>query len=142
MSGLQEHEAGLSRWCDAALVRHSLEAASRRSKLVRLLLEQGLLPASGWDESTVEWFVRELSLMDSNNFFNNVGAGSFCPCRRQFCCLLRSLSKQGGGFVLLLQKLTDFKWFGEKNTCARQANGKEGCLVDLCTEGILAWRTE
>ena len=32
-------------------------------------------PEQGWDESTIELFLHELSVMDSNNFLGNVGVG-------------------------------------------------------------------
>ena len=36
---------------------------------------QGKCPEKGWSESTVELFLNELALMDSNNFLGNCGVG-------------------------------------------------------------------
>ena len=49
------------------------EGLQRRRKLVRQLLEKRRLPDRGWDEATLEWWLTELALMDSNNFVGNVG---------------------------------------------------------------------
>ncbi|XP_052055306.1 O-phosphoseryl-tRNA(Sec) selenium transferase isoform X2 [Apodemus sylvaticus] len=40
-----------------------------------LLLCQGKCPEDGWDESTLELFLQELAVMDSNNFLGNCGVG-------------------------------------------------------------------
>lgn len=29
----------------------------------------------GWDDATIEGFIKDLSMLDSNNFIGNVGAG-------------------------------------------------------------------
>eukprot|EP00794_Sanderia_malayensis_P005585 gene5585-6274_t len=42
---------------------------------VKLLLEQRKLPATGWDDLSIEHFLYDLAKMDSNNFSGNVGAG-------------------------------------------------------------------
>lgn len=36
---------------------------------------QGKCPEEGWDESTIELFLNELAIMDSNNFLGNCGVG-------------------------------------------------------------------
>lgn len=36
---------------------------------------QGKCPEVGWSESTIELFLNELALMDSNNFLGNCGVG-------------------------------------------------------------------
>ena len=36
---------------------------------------QGKCPEEGWSESTVELFLNELAVMDSNNFLGNCGVG-------------------------------------------------------------------
>eukprot|EP00658_Telonema_sp_P-2_P068122 TRINITY_DN5704_c0_g2_i1.p1 TRINITY_DN5704_c0_g2~~TRINITY_DN5704_c0_g2_i1.p1 ORF type:complete len:380 (-),score=93.41 TRINITY_DN5704_c0_g2_i1:785-1924(-) len=45
------------------------------SKLVHNLLTQRCMPPQGWDDMSIEMLLHELSLMDSNNFKGNVGAG-------------------------------------------------------------------
>jgi O-phospho-L-seryl-tRNASec:L-selenocysteinyl-tRNA synthase len=69
---MDEH---LSRYVPLNWVKQSNEAIRRREKLRDQLIETGNLPNKGWDEQTIEWFIQELSLRDSNNFLNNVGAG-------------------------------------------------------------------
>merc|ERR1711865_488087 len=44
-------------------------------KLVQNLLTRRCLPPQGWDDESIELFLHQLSLMDSNNFKGNVGAG-------------------------------------------------------------------
>lgn len=36
---------------------------------------QGKCPEEGWSESTIELFLNELAVMDSNNFLGNCGVG-------------------------------------------------------------------
>jgi O-phospho-L-seryl-tRNASec:L-selenocysteinyl-tRNA synthase len=43
--------------------------------MIKSLLSQRQLPDQGWDDATIELLVRDLSLMDSNNFVDNVGLG-------------------------------------------------------------------
>lgn len=40
-----------------------------------LYVSQGKCPEEGWSESTVELFLNELAVMDSNNFLGNCGVG-------------------------------------------------------------------
>uniref|UniRef100_A0A8B9KQE6 O-phosphoseryl-tRNA(Sec) selenium transferase n=1 Tax=Astyanax mexicanus TaxID=7994 RepID=A0A8B9KQE6_ASTMX len=56
-------------------VRQGLQARRGHEQLVRLLLEQGKCPEEGWSESTIELFLNELAVMDSNNFLGNCGVG-------------------------------------------------------------------
>lgn len=59
-----------------------------RHALVRSLLAQRRLPKEGWDEETIELVLRELAIMDSNNFVGAVGLGErearvVCPLVRR-----------------------------------------------------------
>lgn len=36
---------------------------------------KGKCPEDGWDETTLELFLHELAVMDSNNFLSNCGVG-------------------------------------------------------------------
>ncbi|CAL8385207.1 unnamed protein product [Arctogadus glacialis] len=56
-------------------VRQGSQARRGHEQLIRQLLEQGKCPETGWSESTVELFLNELALMDSNNFLGNCGVG-------------------------------------------------------------------
>ena len=33
------------------------------------------MPAQGWDEASIEAFIDEVAMMDSNNFLDNAGVG-------------------------------------------------------------------
>ncbi|XP_058824108.1 O-phosphoseryl-tRNA(Sec) selenium transferase [Topomyia yanbarensis] len=50
-------------------------ARVHRDKLIKLLLEKKKIPEDGWENTTIEYFIGELSLMDSNNFPNRYGVG-------------------------------------------------------------------
>ncbi|XP_058451891.1 O-phosphoseryl-tRNA(Sec) selenium transferase [Malaya genurostris] len=50
-------------------------ARVHRDKQIKLLLEKKKLPDDGWDNTTIEYFIGELSLMDSNNFPSRYGVG-------------------------------------------------------------------
>ncbi|XP_020779568.2 O-phosphoseryl-tRNA(Sec) selenium transferase [Boleophthalmus pectinirostris] len=56
-------------------IRQGSEARRSHEQLIRQLLEQGKCPEQGWSESTIELFLSELALMDSNNFLSNCGVG-------------------------------------------------------------------
>ncbi|XP_049645955.1 O-phosphoseryl-tRNA(Sec) selenium transferase [Suncus etruscus] len=71
----RESLAAGERLVSAAYVRQGWEARRSHEHLVRLLLEQGKCPEDGWDESTLELFLHELAVMDSNNFLGNCGVG-------------------------------------------------------------------
>ncbi|MEE6462360.1 hypothetical protein FKM82_001567 [Ascaphus truei] len=58
-----------------AYVRQGRQARRTHEQLVRLLLEKGKCPQDAWDESTIELFLHELAVMDSNNFLGNCGVG-------------------------------------------------------------------
>ncbi|CAN0082350.1 unnamed protein product, partial [Discosporangium mesarthrocarpum] len=51
------------------------QALNSRRKLVTSLLSNRRLPLRGWDDAEIEYLLTELSLMDSNNFVDNVGVG-------------------------------------------------------------------
>ncbi|XP_035639916.1 O-phosphoseryl-tRNA(Sec) selenium transferase isoform X2 [Oncorhynchus keta] len=56
-------------------IRQGKQARRSHEQLIRLLLEQGKCPEEGWSESTIELFLNELAVMDSNNFLGNCGVG-------------------------------------------------------------------
>uniref|UniRef100_A0A8C5SW80 O-phosphoseryl-tRNA(Sec) selenium transferase n=1 Tax=Laticauda laticaudata TaxID=8630 RepID=A0A8C5SW80_LATLA len=63
------------RLVNAAYVRQGWQGRRAHELRVRTLLEQGKCPEEGWDESTIELFLHELAIMDSNNFLGNCGVG-------------------------------------------------------------------
>lgn len=63
------------RLVSAAYVRQGAQARRAHEQLIRVLLEQGKCPEDGWDESTIELFLHELAVLDSNNFLSNCGVG-------------------------------------------------------------------
>ncbi|XP_061921948.1 O-phosphoseryl-tRNA(Sec) selenium transferase [Entelurus aequoreus] len=63
------------RLVSASYVRQASQARRGHEQLIRLLLEQGKCPEEGWSESTIELFMNELAVMDSNNFLGNCGVG-------------------------------------------------------------------
>eukprot|EP00771_Trimastix_marina_P002307 gnl/Trimastix_PCT/3430.p1 GENE.gnl/Trimastix_PCT/3430~~gnl/Trimastix_PCT/3430.p1 ORF type:complete len:492 (+),score=91.86 gnl/Trimastix_PCT/3430:157-1632(+) len=53
----------------------ALQSRKKRENLIRSLLAQRRLPDKGWKDGTIEAFLSELSMMDSNNSDDNVGSG-------------------------------------------------------------------
>mmetsp|Transcript_38719 Transcript_38719/g.86114 ORF Transcript_38719/g.86114 Transcript_38719/m.86114 type:complete len:580 (+) Transcript_38719:110-1849(+) len=51
------------------------QALARRHKRVKALLSSRRMPQEGWDDASIEAFIQDLALMDSNNFLDNVGVG-------------------------------------------------------------------
>ncbi|XP_032079959.1 O-phosphoseryl-tRNA(Sec) selenium transferase [Thamnophis elegans] len=70
----ENFQAG-ERLVNAAYVRQGWQGRRAHELRVRTLLEQGKCPEEGWDESTIELFLHELAIMDSNNFLGNCGVG-------------------------------------------------------------------
>jgi O-phospho-L-seryl-tRNASec:L-selenocysteinyl-tRNA synthase len=46
-----------------------------RDNLARQLLTNRRMPKDGWSDATIEWFLHEISCLDSNNFEQSVGLG-------------------------------------------------------------------
>lgn len=59
----------------SSYIRQGSQARRSHEQLIRVLLEQGKCPEEGWSESTIELFLSELAVMDSNNFLGNCGVG-------------------------------------------------------------------
>ncbi|KAM4714889.1 O-phosphoseryl-tRNA(Sec) selenium transferase isoform 1-T2 [Anableps anableps] len=59
----------------SSYIRQGSQARRGHELLIRHLLDQGKCPEEGWSESTVELFLNELAVMDSNNFLGNCGVG-------------------------------------------------------------------
>jgi len=72
---MEELNELISRFVGSNYVKQSEDAIRRRGKLIRILIESKRLPVTGWDSVTIEWFLQQVALMDSNNFLGNVGAG-------------------------------------------------------------------
>ncbi|KAG5681410.1 hypothetical protein PVAND_010848 [Polypedilum vanderplanki] len=53
----------------------SADAKKQRDKKIKELLEKRKLLQKGLDENSIEMFIREISLMDSNNYTNKCGVG-------------------------------------------------------------------
>ena len=56
-------------------VKQGLANIKARQNRIESLLRHKKLPSTGWTDSDIEHFIRELSEMDSNNFNSNVGVG-------------------------------------------------------------------
>ncbi|XP_077157618.1 O-phosphoseryl-tRNA(Sec) selenium transferase [Paroedura picta] len=70
-----ENFGASERLVSAAYVRQGAQGRRAHELRLRTLLEQGKCPEEGWDESTIELFLHELAIMDSNNFLGNCGVG-------------------------------------------------------------------
>ncbi|KAM9661155.1 O-phosphoseryl-tRNA(Sec) selenium transferase isoform 1-T1 [Morphnus guianensis] len=70
-----ENFGSSERLVTAAYVRQGAQGRRAHELRLRALLEQGKCPEDGWDESTIELFLHELAIMDSNNFLGNCGVG-------------------------------------------------------------------
>ncbi|KYR00610.1 O-phosphoseryl-tRNA(Sec) selenium transferase [Tieghemostelium lacteum] len=51
------------------------QATNQFNKLLEILLIQRRLPDEGWDDLSIETFLHQVALMDSNNFIENIGVG-------------------------------------------------------------------
>ena len=64
-----------SHFISQTYIKQGSQALSRRRKLIKTLLSQRRLPDVGWDDATIELFLQEAALMDSNNFLDVLGMG-------------------------------------------------------------------
>eukprot|EP00940_MAST-03C_sp_MAST-3C-sp2_P000699 g699.t1 len=65
-------------------IQVGMENIASTRKLVAMLLANRQIPKQGWDEGTIECFLRDIARMDSNNFVGNTGVGEregrvICP---------------------------------------------------------------
>jgi len=59
----------------AGYLAQGRQAVRQRQKLARALLANRRLPSQGWDDASIEAFLDELAMMDSNNFLDRSGVG-------------------------------------------------------------------
>ncbi|TRY59017.1 hypothetical protein DNTS_012402 [Danionella cerebrum] len=71
----QENFCLSERHVSSSYIRQGLQARRGHEQLIRVLLQQGKCPEEGWSEDTIELFLSELAVMDSNNFLGNCGVG-------------------------------------------------------------------
>ncbi|XP_064484110.1 O-phosphoseryl-tRNA(Sec) selenium transferase-like [Ornithodoros turicata] len=73
---MNQHNFSLAhKYVKPSYVLQASQAIAAHECKVSHLLEQGRCPDDGWDDSTIELLLHELSLMDSNNFMGNCGVG-------------------------------------------------------------------
>ncbi|EEC15032.1 O-phosphoseryl-tRNA(Sec) selenium transferase, putative [Ixodes scapularis] len=63
------------KYVKASYIAQASQAIVSNESKIAQLLEQGRCPEEGWDDSTIEILLQNLSLMDSNNFLGNAGVG-------------------------------------------------------------------
>ncbi|XP_002410195.3 O-phosphoseryl-tRNA(Sec) selenium transferase [Ixodes scapularis] len=63
------------KYVKASYIAQASQAIAAHESKITHLLEQGRCPDDGWDDSTIEILLQNLSLMDSNNFLGNSGVG-------------------------------------------------------------------
>ncbi|XP_062612832.1 O-phosphoseryl-tRNA(Sec) selenium transferase-like [Saccostrea cucullata] len=56
-------------------IQQGRNAKTVHQSKIKHLLEQRRIPEEGWDDHTIELFLSELAIMDSNNFPDNCGVG-------------------------------------------------------------------
>lgn len=59
----------------SSYVQQAASALRTRENLAKTLMEQRKWPDNGWDDATIEMFLSNLALMDSNNFKEHAGVG-------------------------------------------------------------------
>ncbi|KAF2071004.1 hypothetical protein CYY_007680 [Polysphondylium violaceum] len=59
----------------SSYIDQATQATSQYNKLVESLLTQRRLPDQGWSDKVIELFLEQVSMMDSNNFVENIGVG-------------------------------------------------------------------
>jgi O-phospho-L-seryl-tRNASec:L-selenocysteinyl-tRNA synthase len=59
----------------ASYAARGAQEAGRRASAMTRILSQRQMPMEGWSDAHIELLLRELALMDSNNFVGNAGVG-------------------------------------------------------------------
>ncbi|XP_050420552.1 O-phosphoseryl-tRNA(Sec) selenium transferase [Adelges cooleyi] len=59
----------------SSYIQQSVNALRNRENLAKTLMEQRKWPDNGWDDASIELFLSNLALMDSNNFREHAGVG-------------------------------------------------------------------
>uniref|UniRef100_A0A8C1SA95 O-phosphoseryl-tRNA(Sec) selenium transferase n=1 Tax=Cyprinus carpio TaxID=7962 RepID=A0A8C1SA95_CYPCA len=129
-------------------VRQGLQARRGHEQLVRVLLQQGKCPEEGWSESTVELFLNELAVMDSNNFLGNCGVGeregrvaSGLVARRHYR-LIHGIGRSGDIAAVqpkaagssLLNKITNSYFYNKirfRSFCLKISSSKRSLIENL-----------
>jgi len=71
----QENFQLLAAFVGKSYANQATQSRKTREKAIKSLLSSRSLPNDPWDPESIELFLRELSVMDSNNFQNRVGVG-------------------------------------------------------------------
>ncbi|KAK6178106.1 hypothetical protein SNE40_012935 [Patella caerulea] len=56
-------------------IHQGIQARQARENTIRQLIQHRKLPECGWDDVTIEMFLQDVAVMDSNNFNGNCGVG-------------------------------------------------------------------
>ncbi|ESO96581.1 hypothetical protein LOTGIDRAFT_143936 [Lottia gigantea] len=56
-------------------IQQGIQAKHARENLIRQLIQHKKMPDTGWDNITIEMFLQDIAIMDSNNFNGNCGVG-------------------------------------------------------------------
>ncbi|EDV22917.1 uncharacterized protein TRIADDRAFT_50605 [Trichoplax adhaerens] len=70
-----ENFALACRFLPSTYVEQGKQSRKSHENYIKILLEHKKLPVKGWDRSTIEMLLNEISTMDSNNFLGNAGIG-------------------------------------------------------------------
>lgn len=74
----------LEEFVPKAYVNQGKQSIQAQENLISHMLSTRRIPEDGWTEQTIDFFLKQLALMDSNNFLSNVGIGEreariYCP---------------------------------------------------------------
>lgn len=73
MENLQELAASLG--ISKTYLAQGSDSLRARTNLIKTLISERRLPMHGWNDQSIEYFLHQLSIMDSNNFLHNSGLG-------------------------------------------------------------------
>ena len=72
---MNQFESDISKLVNSTYVKQGLQNIRSRDACLRTLLNNRKLPVEGWSDTTIEYVINELAVMDSNNFTGNAGVG-------------------------------------------------------------------
>lgn len=73
--GLEDWVGAASSWVSKTYLTQGLQGLRSREKAFKSLLSNRKLPEEGWDDESITMFIKDLALMDTNNFLHNAGVG-------------------------------------------------------------------
>lgn len=72
---MEQFEQNASKYIKTSYIHQGIQNHHHYHHLMNTLIQHHQLPKHGYDEKTIEHMITDLSFMDNNNFYSNIGVG-------------------------------------------------------------------